>query len=145
MLNSPNVLLALAILTAVAFGDDHSDRAKLIGTWQPQSNSREVGTWKFESKGTDMLRVTQSRGAQMLLELECTTNGQECGMTESGKPAIASLYFNDAKLVELETKGRQVVKRRFGVAGTGDVLEVEIIPVVPAGKPELLRFERVQR
>jgi len=140
-----NMLFPLVIVAAAAFGDEGSDRAKLLGTWQPQSTSKEAGTWKLESKGSETLRVTQLLGEQKLVELECPTNGQECGMKESGKPAKASLYFNGSKLVELETKGREVVKRRFGIAGTGDTLEVEIIPIVPAGKSETLWFERVQR
>jgi hypothetical protein len=55
------------------------------------------------------------------------------------------MWFNGPKLVELETKGKEVVKRRFAVAGEGDTLEIEVIPIEPAGKTETLRFRRLQK
>ena len=140
-----NALLAIVVLTCAAFGDEVSDRAKLLGAWQPaESTPKDAGTWKLESKGNDALRVTQSLGDQTLLAFECTTNGQECDVKESGKAAKVSLYFNGSKLVEWETRGKQVVKRRFGIAEDGVTLEVEVLPITAAGKTETLRFHRVQ-
>jgi hypothetical protein len=55
------------------------------------------------------------------------------------------MWFNGDKLVELETKGREVVKRSFAVPQQGDTLEVEVIPIVPEGRTETLHFARAQR
>ncbi len=52
------------------------------------------------------------------------------------------MWFNGAKLVELETRGNQVVKRRFTVTGDGDSMELETIPLVPAGSGETTHFKR---
>ncbi len=55
-----------------------------------------------------------------------------------------TLYFNGPNLVMLETKGSEVVKRRFGPTEKGDTLELEVIPMGADGKPETLHFQRVQ-
>ena len=55
------------------------------------------------------------------------------------------MWFSGPKLVELVTKGRQVIKRRFAVAEAGDTLELEVIPIQPDGKTETIRLRRVQR
>jgi hypothetical protein len=45
-------------------------------------------------------------------------------------------------LVEMETAGSQVVKRRFTVTGDGDTMELETIPLVPSGSSETTHFKR---
>jgi hypothetical protein len=47
------------------------------------------------------------------------------------------MWFNGPKLVELETRGAQVVKRRFSITGDGDTMDLETIPIVPTGKSEI--------
>ena len=51
--------------------------------------------------------------------------------------------FNGSKLVLLETRGDQVVKRLFATAQTGDILDLDVIPMTPDGKTETLHFQRV--
>jgi hypothetical protein len=53
------------------------------------------------------------------------------------------MWFNGPKLVEIEARGTEVVKRRFSVTGDGDRMDVETIPIVPAGKSETRHFKRV--
>jgi hypothetical protein len=139
-------MFALVALAMIAAADNFSDREKLLGSWQPQQTSaKEAGAWMIESKGADVWHITHSVGDQKLLEFECSTMGRDCEAKESGKPAKVSMWFNGPKLVELETKGKEVVKRRFAVAGEGDTLEIEVIPIEPAGKTETLRFRRLQK
>ena len=57
---------------------------------------------------------------------------------------MVSMWFNGPRLVELETKGSEVVKRRFMILPKGDVMEMELIPIVPGGKPETFQFKRVE-
>lgn len=54
-----------------------------------------------------------------------------------------SLWFNGPKLVELETRGTEIVKRRFSIAGDGDTMDLETIPIFPSGKIETAHFKRV--
>lgn len=77
-------------------------------------------------------------------EFECGTEGSECAIKDTGRHAKVSMWFNGSKLVVLETRGDRIVKRRFGVSGKEDTLEPEIIPIMPAGKTETLRFRRVR-
>jgi hypothetical protein len=53
------------------------------------------------------------------------------------------MWFNGATLVELETSGNDVVKRRFKVTGDGDTMEIETVAISPAGKNETAHFKRV--
>jgi hypothetical protein len=48
------------------------------------------------------------------------------------------------KLVQLETKGNEVIKRRFLVSDQGDTMQVECISIAPDEKTETLTFRRVQ-
>jgi hypothetical protein len=61
---------------------------------------------------------------------------------------MVSLWFNGPKLVELETRGSEVVKRRFEIISQGDganeVMEMELIPIVPSEKTQTFRYKRVQ-
>ncbi len=91
-----------------------------------------------------MLRITYSRGGRKVAEFECGTEGGECAIRDSGRHAKVSMWFNGSKLVVLETRGGQIVKRRFGVSRKGGTLGLEIIPIMPAGKTETSSFRRVR-
>jgi hypothetical protein len=85
-----------------------------------------------------------SDGTQTVVEFECDTLGKECAIQDAGRRSKVSMWFNGSKLVELETRGSQVVKRRFSLTGDGDTMDVEIIPIVPSGKSETTHFKRVR-
>ena len=141
---SAALLLAAATLAASAYGDDGQDRAKLTGTWQLEPGSAEEGasTWTFQEKA-DTIHITLAQGDAKVADFECNTAGRDCTVAESGKKMKVSLWFAGPKLVELETRGSDVVKRRFGVSAQGDTLEMEVIPVVPQGKTEEITLRRV--
>lgn len=136
------MLISAVILSAgvTAFADDTASRSKLIGNWSAQTPH---AAWAFD-QGTGGLKVVHSEGNDRVSEFECNTSGRECKIKDAGKAATVSMWFSGPKLVQMETRGSDVVKRRFSVIGEGDTLELEIIPVVPAGKPETLQFKRVQ-
>ena len=46
------------------------------------------------------------------------------------------------KLVQIELRRPQAVKRRLAVSASGDELDVEVIPVSPPGKAETFRYKR---
>ena len=137
------VLFVAIALGTVAQADDAITRAKLSGAWQLGSD-KGGSTWILDEKG-DAIHITYLEGDQKLAEFECNTMGRDCDVKESGKSAKVSMWFSGSKLVELVTKGRQVVKRQFAVAEPGDTLELEVIPIQPDGKTETIRFRRVQR
>lgn len=142
MMVSMAILCAL-LLAGSAFADDESRRSGLMGKWQQSDGNEEArSTWTFEGSG-DSIHVANANGTQTVAEFECNTLGKECAIRDAGRSSKVSMWFNGAKLVELETRGNQVVKRRFSIAGTGDTMDVETIPIVPAGQGETTHFKRI--
>jgi hypothetical protein len=133
----------ITTLSAVAFADDSAGRIKLVGTWQAQADGGGVtnAVWVLEDKG-DAFHIVNSQGDKKIADFTCAL-AKECEVKDGGRKVKVTLYFNGAKLVVTETKGDEVVKRRFGAEEKGDVLDVEVIPVVPDGKTETLHFKRL--
>jgi hypothetical protein len=129
---------------SLALADDSTEREKLTGSWQSQDGSGAAAkaVWILESQG-DVVHITNSQGDKKIAEYACNL-GKECEVKDGGRKVKVTLYFNGPKLVVIETKGDEVVKRRFGAADQGDILELEVIPVAPAGKTETLHFQRVK-
>jgi hypothetical protein len=138
-------VILLLSLGAVAIADDQSDRRRLIGSWelQDEAKSGSASSWTF-STAQNAMRVTQLDGNNKVADFECNTTGTPCEIKTAGKKAMVSMWFNGPRLVEMETKGSEVVKRRFRILPNGDVMEMEFIPFVPAGKTETFEFQRVQ-
>lgn len=134
-------LCAVALLTGpLVLAEDSAEREKLNGSWQAQGPGQ--GVWTFEPQGAT-LRITNSQGSVKIVEIACEL-AKECEVKEAGKKIKVMVYFNGPKLVLMETRGDQILKRRFGFAGAEDILELENIPVAPAGKSETVHFTRVQ-
>jgi len=130
----------LLSIVGFTYGDD---RGSLVGTWESQSGGDTGGraTWVLEEKG-EIWHIAYSEGNQKPAEFDCAADGRECTVKESGHAAKISLWFSGPMLVELETKGSEVIKRRFAIAERGDEMNVEVIPVVSKVKPATLHFKR---
>jgi len=133
--------MALLLGTA-ALADDAAKT--LTGTWAVSSDRANEGptTWVIEQK-PDSIKITEIRNSDTLAEFECNTMGRDCDIKEAGKKTKVSMWFNGDKLVELETRGSDTLKRRFGLNAAGDTMDVEIIPISSSGKPEVVQFKRV--
>lgn len=131
------VLYMAILIGSTALADDVADRAKLAGAWLADEGT----SWVLQNTA-DTVKITQSQNGQRVSEIECNVTGKECEVNESGHKAKVSFWFNGPKLVEFETKGSEVVKRTFVVSGQQDVIDVEIIPIVPGGKAEKSQFHR---
>jgi hypothetical protein len=130
-------------LHSIALADDSTERAKLAGAWQARGEGGAANSvWILQSQG-DVFHITNSQGDKKIADYACNL-GKECEVKDGGRKVKVTLFFNGTKLVVLETKGEEVLKRRFGAVETGDTLELEVIPVVPDGKTETLHFKRVQ-
>lgn len=138
------IALSSLLLASTAFADDDSSRAKLIGKWQQSDGNADVkSTWDLEEGLADSIHVTNTSGSQTVAEFECNTVGKECAFKDAGRKSKVSMWFNGPKLVQMETRGSQVVKRRFSITGDGDTMDLETIPIAPAGKVETSHFKRV--
>jgi hypothetical protein len=134
--------LSALVLGGSALAGDDPGRDRLMGTWQQnEGNGESKYTWTLESLGGS-IHVTNSNGTQTIAEFKCNTVGKECASKDAGRSSKVSVWFNVPKLVELETRGTQVLKRRFSTTGDGDIMDLETIPVVP-GKSEITHFRRV--
>jgi hypothetical protein len=133
-------ILFILVVAATAWADDDADRAKLAGAWQLQdATAKEAGTWNFRNQGEKM-QITHVALDQTSTQYECGTSGSECDFKNPARSGKVSFWFNGAKLVQLETRGNEVVKRRFLVKD--DHLEMEIIPISPGGKTETIVLQR---
>jgi len=110
-----------------------------MGTWQSDNGAAQA-SWTLAEKG-DSIHVANSNGGQTVEDFACNTSGKECSVKHAGHSAKVSMWFNGAKLVELESTGSQTVKRRFTVTGK-DSMDVETIHVSEGGSPEIAHFKR---
>jgi hypothetical protein len=137
------IALTALLLCVPVLADDVSDRAKLLGSWQAQDVSgKEATVWVLEMKGT-ALHISESLGDRKISEFECIPKGVECEGTVAGNKATVSMYYDGPALVQLETKGSDVTRRRFTVTGQPDMMDLEVRPIVGAGKAETLHLKRI--
>jgi hypothetical protein len=135
------VIAASLLLSAAGLFADGADRDKIIGFWQSQGGGDTRASWMLQSKG-DVLHITRVENDRKLADFECNTVGRECKVKEADKPMKVSIWFNGPKLVIMETRGNDVLKRRFHATDDGKEIEMETIPIVPQGKPEVVRLQR---
>lgn len=128
--------LPALIACATCLADDHADREKLWGTWTAHDSSITL-----RSNGRTV-QVSETQGPGKVAEFECNTMGKECKVNTSGRESTLTMYFNGPRLIELETTGKEVVKRRFRASSDGKQLEVEVMSIVPERKAEILMFQR---
>jgi hypothetical protein len=134
--------LALLPLMPVR-ADDASARASLLGTWQETDDfGKGVSVWVLEAN-SDSLHVTNSQGDQKLSEIDCKPAGAECEGTDTGKKVKVVMYFNGPTLVQMETEGSNVIKRRFTVTDKPDMMDLEVMPLTGHPKPETLHLKRM--
>jgi hypothetical protein len=136
------MLSILSMTSIVCLADDAADRGKLTGTWNLDGGA---GNTAWIVRGTETgVHLTYARGTEKIADFECNTTGKECAVKMDGHSAKVSLYYNGPRLIMLETRGDTVVKWRFGLASDGGELEVETMPITPAGKTETLRFKHAE-
>jgi hypothetical protein len=136
--------LTALLLCMPVLADDVSDRAKLLGSWQPQDDSGKGATvWVLEVKGM-ALHITESLGDKKVSEIECVPKGVECEGTVEGRKAAVTMYYDGPALVQFETRGSDVTRRRFTVTGQSDMMNIEVMPIVGAGKAETLQLKRIK-
>lgn len=130
-------LAAFTTLVAVASADQKADRAGLSGSWVQNGGS---DAWVINS-AADGLHVTQIEGANPVADFQCNTDGQNCEVKIKGHKATVSMYYNGSALVQLETKGDLIVKRRFTLLPSGE-MKVEVTPMTGRVQTEELEFRR---
>jgi hypothetical protein len=130
-------------LSSVSNAGAESDRDKLDGSWvqQGESENSPASLWTFRSDG-DAMHVTQTDGGQKITDFKCDTRGAGCDVKISGKKAMVSMWFNGSTLMQIETRGSDVLERSFAILAQGDVMEMNVVPIVPTGKIQTFQFRR---
>jgi hypothetical protein len=126
-------VMVAALLAAPAFAQD---RPNFSGAWQFDASKSELhnvkianGTWTIKQDDTS-INISQSDGSNgKPIELKCTTDGKECAI--NGEKAKASLWYNGAMLVEMETRGDHVIRYRLTISEDGKTMKVETTQIVP--------------
>lgn len=135
--------VALLLFAGAGFADDMANRAKLSGSWKASaSQAKSAEIWVLDEQPNDAIHIRHADSERTLTEFDCNTMGKECKVRVAGKPASVSMWFDGATLVQMETRGSNVTRRKFQVTGGGDSLSIEATPLVPAGKPQVTGFER---
>ena len=134
-------IAASLLFSAAGLLADGADREKLIGTWESHAERETHAGWVLRSNG-DLLHITRTENDRNVSDFECNTLGRECDVKEAGKPMKVSIWFNGPKLVMMETRGNDVLKRRFHATDDGKEIEMETILIVPQGKTEVVRLQR---
>ncbi len=117
------------------------DRAHLIGSWVQNGGSQG---WVIDGS-SDKLHVTETENSSPVAEFQCNTDGHDCDVKIGGHKASVSMYYNGSALVQFETRGGQIVKRRFSVLPSGNAMKVEVTPMTGAKtQTEELEFNRSQ-
>ena len=116
-----------------------SSAPSLSGTWVLGKDSAE----KLVVEQTpEKIHVKEMKGDSVRTEYTCNLDGKDCSIKEDGHSAKVALWFNGPKLVELRTRGSEVTRRRFTLAGDGKSLQVELEPMSTPGKTEILAYSR---
>ena len=133
-----NLLRSTLLLLPVAAGFSQTE-PNYSGTWRLQSDN-SVKLVLEQKDGA--IHVKEFKGAENKADYACNTLGKECNVKTEGHAAKVSFWFNGSKLVELETRGNNVLRRRFQLADNDSTLNVELSSIVPVGKDEKLAFAR---
>lgn len=130
------------LLLASSATQDHPD---LSGSWKLNTAGSKIKDQKLSTECAK-LTIAQKDESITLSESDgkpivCTTAGKEC----QTKGLKVSFWYNGPKLVQMEIKGHageQIRKRRLSLSADGKTLEMEVIPISPAGDASLLAFEK---
>jgi len=128
----------IGIVSLPLLADAQSDRDGLIGTWTENGGAHG---WVI-ANGAKGLHMTQLEASAPIADFTCATDGHDCDIKISGKKAKVSMYYNGAALIQLETKGDAITKRKFTINGNG--LKVEVTPMTDKPVTEERQFDRGQ-
>lgn len=128
---------ALSFCGLAMAADEDADRAKLAGAWEIPGDQG----WSFTNQG-DTIKVTETEKGNKIADFVCNTDGKACVVKIGGKKANVSFYYNGAKLVEIEERGSEVIKRRFAADTDANTMLIEVMPMVPSGTNQTLKLKR---
>ena len=79
------------------------------------------------------------------VEFTCKTTGKECEVASAKEPLKLSMYYNGATLVQFQRggpNGEHISKHQWQLSDDKKALTVDVVYIVPDGKPEKLVFSK---
>jgi hypothetical protein len=156
------ILLRIARVTcpvlfslAAAIPASNAEKPNLSGSWRlnpAKSSSHEPKmadvTWVIDQKDETAIHISQiskqADGKQVKTDLDCTIDGKECS-TSQKEPSKISFWYNGPMLVQMEYRGPHrevIVKRRMKLSSDGNLMSVELIPILGTAPAGNLVFEK---
>jgi hypothetical protein len=143
LLKCLSVLITFGIASVI--WADSPGRPDLNGNWRLDPSLSDLHshmpaqlTWQIEQNDNSIHLVQRAQERKDPDDIRCATDGHDCRVKEEGHAATVSFYYNGPVLVELESEGQNrdtVTKKRMQVSSDGTTLTIEVIHIVPAGKP----------
>lgn len=148
-------LSLFALLLGVSSISIAGEKPNFTGQWQaePAAGADKVGApakRTIEQDGVNIHIVDTVLGPdakEQTLDIKCTTNGQQCAVKAAAHEGQVSFYYLGQMLVEIDSNvfgADSVVKRQIKLSEDGKNLTVEIVSIVPPGKPaETVTLKRI--
>lgn len=137
--------LIVSLFFANVIWGDSQPRPDLNGVWRLEPSQCELHshvpsqlTWQIEQTDGAIHLIQRLGAGKNADELRCGTDGKDCKVKEEGHSAVMNFYYNGPVLVELESQGANkdtVIKKRISVSKDGSLITVDVIHVLPLGRP----------
>src|SRR3954453_22134826 len=121
-------------------------RPNFSGSWQldlVRSNTalKDALVWKIDHKLAD-IAIEEVSGSKTLSSAKCTI-AKPCEFDDNGKKNSAMTYYLETTLVQIRSApdNSSVIERHLTIDEHG-AMRVEVMAIVPSGKPEVLVFTR---
>ena len=131
--------VALFLLAGLAIAADKPD---LSGTWRLEGESHLVEgvlpAITIVQKESELHVADASAKTNNKNAIDCNTVGKQCEAKLDGEPVKVSYWFNGPVLVEMLSFGKdgdRVIKTKRSLSDDGQKMTVEVIQIVPTGKP----------
>jgi hypothetical protein len=127
------MLALLAVAPSPAEQRTINGKPDFSGTWKAESN--DSVTWKIEQTADSIWIREIGEDKKANTEVRCGTKGADCSGRVDGDEVTVAFYYNGPTLVQTVRRGSSVDRVRRTIADDGQRMTIEVIPLVPAGKP----------
>jgi hypothetical protein len=127
------MLALLAVTASVAEQPTINGKPDFSGTWKAESN--DSVTWVIEQTEDSISIREMGADKKANTDVRCSTRGADCDGRVDGDLVKAAFYYNGPALVATMRRGKNVNRVRRTLSEDGQKMSVEMIPLLPAGKP----------
>ena len=136
------MLALLAVTPAMAELPMIEGKPDFSGTWKAESNDSVPCVIEQTADSISIREAGADKKANT--ELRCGTRGADCSGRVDGQDVKAAFYYNGPALVATVRRGNNVDRVRRTLSDDGQKMTVEVIPLMPAGKPQTTVLMRAE-